>query len=101
MKALAGQTAIYELSNLGADDQLPIGPPTNCSIDPSGIWDQRSFYSLIAFLIVICTFGWKQRTSVIRNRKDLKNQKCSERRTMILIALIGILTFISLDRGRC
>ena len=58
MKALAGQTAIYGLSSiLGRMINFLLVPLQTAVLTQAEYGINVDFYSLIAFLIVICTFG--------------------------------------------
>ena len=96
MKQLAGQTAIYGLSSiLGRMINFLLVPLQTAVLSQSEYGVNVDFYSLIAFLIVICTFGME--TAYFRFSKEGWDERkvFGTSITMILVVLgaLGVLTY--------
>ena len=101
MKALAGQTAIYGLSSiLGRMINFLLVPLQTAVLTQAEYGINVDFYSLIAFLIVICTFGMETAYFRYSEQEGFEEPKVfGAAATMILIALIGISAFIFFGQG--
>ena len=101
MKQLAGQTAIYGLSSiLGRMVNFLLVPLQTAVLTQSEYGINIDFYSLIAFLIVVVTFGMETAYFRFSEKKDWDESKVfSTSVSMILLVLIGIgvLTFAFKD----
>jgi O-antigen/teichoic acid export membrane protein len=97
MKQLAGQTAIYGLSSiLGRMINFLLVPLQTAVLSQSEYGVNVDFYSLIAFLIVICTFGMETAYFRFSEKENWdENKVFGVSITMILLVLgaLGILTF--------
>jgi len=92
MKALAGQTAIYGLSSiLGRMINFLLVPLQTAVLTQAEYGINVDFYSLIAFLIVISTFGMETAYFRYSEQEGFEEPKVfGAAVTMILIALAGI-----------
>ena len=100
MKQLAGQTAIYGLSSvLGRMVNFLLVPLQTAVLSQSEYGINIDFYSLIAFLIVVATFGMETAYFRFSEKKDWDESKvfgtCV---TMILCVLIGLALLPMLSR---
>lgn len=97
MKQLAGQTAIYGLSSiLGRMINFLLVPLQTAVLSQSEYGVNVDFYSLIAFLIVICTFGMETAYFRFSEKEGWDEGKVfGVSITMILLVLgaLGLLTF--------
>ena len=97
MKQLAGQTAIYGLSSvLGRMVNFLLVPLQTAVLTQSEYGINIDFYSLIAFLIVVATFGMETAYFRFSEKKDWDESKVfGTSVTMILLVLTGLalLTF--------
>ena len=97
MKQLAGQTAIYGLSSiLGRMINFLLVPLQTAVLSQSEYGVNVDFYSLIAFLIVICTFGMETAYFRFSEKENWdENKVFGVSITMILLVLgaLGIITF--------
>ena len=97
MKQLAGQTAIYGLSSiLGRMINFLLVPLQTAVLSQSEYGVNVDFYSLIAFLIVICTFGMETAYFRFSEKEGWDESKVfGVSITMILLVLsaLGLLTF--------
>mgnify|MGYP001367888620 CR=1 FL=1 len=97
MKQLAGQTAIYGLSSiLGRMINFLLVPLQTAVLSQAEYGVNVDFYSLIAFLIVICTFGMETAYFRFSEKEGWDERKVfGTSITMILIVLgaLGLLTF--------
>jgi len=101
MKALAGQTAIYGLSSiLGRMINFLLVPLQTAVLTQAEYGINVDFYSLIAFLIVICTFGMETAYFRYSEQEGFEEPKVfGAAVTMILIALAGISAFAFFGQG--
>ncbi len=97
MKQLAGQTAIYGLSSvLGRMVNFLLVPLQTAVLTQSEYGINIDFYSIIAFLIVVATFGMETAYFRFSEKKDWDESKVfGTSVTMILLVLTGLalLTF--------
>ena len=97
MKQLAGQTAIYGLSSiLGRMINFLLVPLQTAVLSQSEYGVNVDFYSLIAFLIVICTFGMETAYFRFSEKEGWDERKVfGTSITMILVVLgaLGVLTY--------
>ena len=102
MKALAGQTAIYGLSSiLGRMINFLLVPLQTAVLTQAEYGINVDFYSLIAFLIVICTFGMETAYFRYSEQEDLKSRSVRRGGDHDFNCLAGISPLLSLDRGLC
>ena len=89
MKQLAGQTAIYGLSSvLGRMVNFLLVPLQTAVLTQSQYGINIDFYSLIAFLIVVATFGMETAYFRFSEKKDWDESKVfGTSVTMILLVL--------------
>jgi O-antigen/teichoic acid export membrane protein len=101
MKALAGQTAIYGLSSiLGRMINFLLVPLQTAVLTQAEYGINVDFYSLIAFLIVVCTFGMETAYFRYSEQEGFEEPKVfGATMTMILIALAGISAFAFFGQG--
>jgi O-antigen/teichoic acid export membrane protein len=101
MKALAGQTAIYGLSSiLGRMINFLLVPLQTAVLTQAEYGINVDFYSLIAFLIVICTFGMETAYFRYSEQEGFEEPKVfGAAVTMILIALACISAFAFFGQG--
>ena len=101
MKQLAGQTAIYGLSSiLGRMINFLLVPLQTAVLSQSEYGVNVDFYSLIAFLIVICTFGMETAYFRFSEKEGWDEKKVfGVSISMIVIVLggLGLLTFFGED----
>lgn len=92
MKQLAGQTAIYGLSSvLGRMVNFLLVPLQTAVLTESQYGINIDFYSLIAFLIVVATFGMETAYFRFSEKKDWDESKVfGTSVTMILLVLTGL-----------
>lgn len=92
MKQLAGQTAIYGLSSvLGRMVNFLLVPLQTAVLTQSEYGINIDFYSLIAFLIVVATFGMETAYFRFSEKKDWDESKVfGTSVTMILLVLTGL-----------
>ena len=92
MKQLAGQTAIYGLSSvLGRMVNFLLVPLQTAVLTQSEYGINIDFYSLIAFLIVVATFGMETAYFRFSEKKDWDEAKVfGTSVTMILLVLTGL-----------
>ena len=92
MKQLAGQTAIYGLSSvLGRMVNFLLVPLQTAVLTQSEYGINIDFYSLIAFLIVVTTFGMETAYFRFSEKKDWDESKVfGTSVTMILLVLTGL-----------
>ena len=92
MKQLAGQTAIYGLSSvLGRMVNFLLVPLQTAVLTQSQYGINIDFYSLIAFLIVVATFGMETAYFRFSEKKDWDESKVfGTSVTMILLVLTGL-----------
>lgn len=92
MKQLAGQTAIYGLSSvLGRMVNFLLVPLQTAVLTQSQYGINIDFYSLIAFLIVVATFGMETAYFRFSEKKDWNESKVfGTSVTMILLVLTGL-----------
>ncbi len=92
MKQLAGQTAIYGLSSvLGRMVNFLLVPLQTAVLSQSEYGINIDFYSLIAFLIVVATFGMETAYFRFSEKKDWDESKVFGTSVMmILCVLIGL-----------
>ena len=95
MKQLAGQTAIYGLSSiLGRMINFLLVPLQTAVLTQSEYGINVDFYSLIAFLIVIVTFGMETSYFRFSEQKGLDERKVfGASVTMISLAVLAIALF--------
>ena len=95
MKQLAGQTAIYGLSSiLGRMINFLLVPLQTAVLTQSEYGINVDFYSLIAFLIVIVTFGMETSYFRFSEQKGLDERKVfGASVTMISLAVVAIALF--------
>ena len=101
MKALAGQTAIYGLSSiLGRMINFLLVPLQTAVLTQAEYGINVDFYSLIAFLIVISTFGMETAYFRYSEQEGFEEPKVfGAAVTMILIALGGVSAFAFFGQG--
>ena len=92
MKQLAGQTAIYGLSSvLGRMVNFLLVPLQTAVLTQSQYGINIDFYSLIAFLIVVATFGMETAYFRFSEKKDWDESKVFDTSvTMIFLVLTGL-----------
>jgi O-antigen/teichoic acid export membrane protein len=99
MKALAGQTAIYGLSSiLGRTINFLLVPLQTAVLTQSEYGINVDFYSLIAFLIVIATFGMETAYFRYSEQEGFDEQKvfgASVSMIAIVLALMTVLTIVA------
>lgn len=95
MKQLAGQTAIYGLSSiLGRMINFLLVPLQTAVLTQSEYGINVDFYSLIAFLIVVVTFGMETSYFRFAEQKELDERKVfGASLTMISLVLLAIALF--------
>ena len=95
MKQLAGQTAIYGLSSiLGRMINFLLVPLQTAVLTQSEYGINVDFYSLIAFLIVVVTFGMETSYFRFSEQKGLDERKVfGASLTMISLVLVAIALF--------
>ena len=95
MKQLAGQTAIYGLSSiLGRMINFLLVPLQTAVLTQSEYGINVDFYSLIAFLIVVVTFGMETSYFRFAEQKELDERKVfGASLTMISLVLLAITLF--------
>lgn len=92
LKKLAGQTAIYGLSSiLGRFLNFFLTPLHTTVLSQSDYGINNDIYSLIAFLMVVLTFGME--TAFFRYYQQAENEP--ERKTVLSHTLFPVLTFSS------